>query len=233
MMAWTAPTGPAWTLTRTKRAPVLAAMASAERTSFFRTLTPIGRRTWPPLSRTAPPTPAPVRAPGGERGVAVIFDHDRVGAALGEGTRVVERGAEHAGHVAVPARAARERAQVHHADHRVGDPIGKSERGRDGHVVAEMIARENGGPGPQRWNILTHVMAMTPGATASRIFYGRWVALALAIIVLLSSGVRFTIDPFLKPVTVDLGLDRGSFSLVVAASPFLSGAFLPPLGRPR
>jgi hypothetical protein len=66
-------------------------------------------------------------------------------------------------------------------------------------------------------------MAMTPGAAASRIFYGRWVALALAIIVLLSSGVRFTIDPFLKPVTADLGLDRGSFSLVVAASLFLYG----------
>jgi len=61
-------------------------------------------------------------------------------------------------------------------------------------------------------------MAMTPGAAASRIFYGWWVALALAIIVLLSSGVRFTIGPFLKPVTADLGLDRGSFSLVVADS---------------
>ena len=74
-------------------------------------------------------------------------------------------------------------------------------------------------------------MAMTPGAAASRIFYGWWVALALAIIVLLSSGVRFTIGPFLKPVTADLGLERGSFSLVVAASLFLYGVFMPLVGR--
>jgi MFS family permease len=74
-------------------------------------------------------------------------------------------------------------------------------------------------------------MAMTPGAAAPRIFYGWWVALALAIIVLLSSGIRFTIGPFLKPVTADLGLDRGSFSLVVAASLLLYGAFMPLVGR--
>ena len=74
-------------------------------------------------------------------------------------------------------------------------------------------------------------MAMTPGAAAPRIFYGWWVALALAIIVLLSSGIRFTIGPFLKPVTDDLGVDRGSFSLVVAASLLLYGAFMPLVGR--
>jgi MFS family permease len=74
-------------------------------------------------------------------------------------------------------------------------------------------------------------MAMTSGATTPRIFYGWWVALALAIIVLLSSGIRFTIGPFLKPVTADLGLDRGSFSLVVAASLLLYGAFMPLVGR--
>jgi MFS family permease len=72
---------------------------------------------------------------------------------------------------------------------------------------------------------------MTPGAAPSRVFYGWWVTLALAIVVLLSSGVRFTIGPFLKPVTADLGLDRGSFSLVVAASLFLYGAFMPVVGR--
>lgn len=74
-------------------------------------------------------------------------------------------------------------------------------------------------------------MAMTPGAAAPRIFYGWWVALALSIIVLLSSGIRFTIGPFLKPVTADLGVDRGSFSLVVAASLLLYGAFMPLVGR--
>jgi MFS family permease len=94
-----------------------------------------------------------------------------------------------------------------------------------------MIARENDGSEAGRWNILTHVMAMTPGAAPSRIFYGWWVTLALAIVVLLSSGIRFTIGPFLKPVTADLGLDRGSFSLVVAASLLLYGAFMPVVGR--
>ena len=52
-------------------------------------------------------------------------------------------------------------------------------------------------------------MAMTPGAAAPRIFYGWWGALALAIIVLLSSGNRFTIGPFLWPAG----------SCVTAASP--------------
>jgi MFS family permease len=82
-----------------------------------------------------------------------------------------------------------------------------------------------------RWNILTFVMARTPGAAPSRIFYGWWVALALSIIVFLSAGIRFTIGPFLKPVSADLGLDRGSFSLVVSASLFLYGAFMPLVGR--
>jgi len=74
-------------------------------------------------------------------------------------------------------------------------------------------------------------MAMTPGVAPSRIFYGWWVS--LAIIVLLSSGIRFTIGPFLKPVTADLGLDRGSFSLVLAVSLFFFyyGAFMPLAGR--
>jgi hypothetical protein len=39
-----------------------------------------------------------------------------------------------------------------------------------------------------RWNILTHVMAMTPGAAPSRIFYGWWVAAALGTIVFLSAA---------------------------------------------
>lgn len=82
-----------------------------------------------------------------------------------------------------------------------------------------------------RWNILTYVMAMTPGAAPSRIFYGWWVALALGIIVFLSAGIRFTIGPFLKPVSTELGLDRGSFSLVISLSLFLYGAFMPLVGR--
>ena len=74
-------------------------------------------------------------------------------------------------------------------------------------------------------------MAKAPSATGSAIFYGWWVALALSIIVFLSSGIRFTIGPFLKPVSADLGVDRGSFSLVIALSLLLYGAFMPLVGR--
>lgn len=74
-------------------------------------------------------------------------------------------------------------------------------------------------------------MATRPGATAARVFYGWWVALALSIIVFLSAGIGFTIGPFLKPVSADLGLDRGSFSLVIALSLLLYGAFMPLVGR--
>ncbi|HYR73343.1 MAG TPA: MFS transporter [Candidatus Acidoferrum sp.] len=56
-------------------------------------------------------------------------------------------------------------------------------------------------------------------------------ALALSIIVFLSAGIRFTIGPFLKPISADLGLDRGSFSLVIALSLLLYGAFMPLVGR--
>ncbi len=65
----------------------------------------------------------------------------------------------------------------------------------------------------------------------SRMFYGWWVVWAFALIVFLSTGVRFTIGPFLKPVVSDLGVDRGSFSLVVALSMFLFGAVMPFIGR--
>lgn len=58
-------------------------------------------------------------------------------------------------------------------------------------------------------------MTMTPGAAPSRIFYGWWVALALSMIVFLSAGIRFTIGPFRKPVSADLGLDRGTLSLAI------------------
>lgn len=66
---------------------------------------------------------------------------------------------------------------------------------------------------------------------ARRIFYGWWVALAFSLIIFLSTGIRFTVGPFLKPVVADLGLDRASFSLVVSLSLFLYGAFMPLVGR--
>jgi MFS family permease len=63
------------------------------------------------------------------------------------------------------------------------------------------------------------------------IFYGWWVALAFGLMVFLSTGIRFAVGPFLKPIVTELGLDRGSFSLVVSLSLFLYGAFMPLVGR--
>jgi cyanate permease len=74
-------------------------------------------------------------------------------------------------------------------------------------------------------------MAKTPGAPPARIFYGYWVVLALSVVVFLSAGIRFPIGPLLKPVAADLGLDRGSFSLVISLSLCLHGAFMPLVGR--
>ena len=74
------------------------------------------------------------------------------------------------------------------------------------------------------------VMVYREGAAPSRIFYGWWVAAAFSLIILVSTGIRFTVGPFLKPVVDDLGLDRGSFSLVISLSLFLYGAFMPVIG---
>jgi cyanate permease len=73
-------------------------------------------------------------------------------------------------------------------------------------------------------------MSPVVAARPARVFYGWWVALALVIIAFLSRGVRFTVGPFLKPIVSDLGLDRGSFSLVISVSLFLYGAFMPLVG---
>ena len=63
------------------------------------------------------------------------------------------------------------------------------------------------------------------------IFYGWWVALAFAVMIFLSTGIRFAVGPFLKPMVADLGIDRGSFSLVVSLSVLLYGAFMPFVGK--
>ena len=62
-------------------------------------------------------------------------------------------------------------------------------------------------------------------------FYGWWVALAFAFMIFLSTGVRFAVGPFLKPIVADLGIDRASFSLVISVSVFLYGAFMPLVGK--
>ena len=66
---------------------------------------------------------------------------------------------------------------------------------------------------------------------ATRVFYGCWVTLAFAVMVFISTGIRFAVGPFLKPMVADLDLDRASFSLVVSLSLFLYGALQPFIGR--
>ncbi len=74
-------------------------------------------------------------------------------------------------------------------------------------------------------------MGTAARAAPAGMFYGYWVVLVLALTVLLSQGIRFAIGPFLKPVSAELGLDRGTFSLVVSLGLFLFGAFMPLVGR--
>ena len=66
----------------------------------------------------------------------------------------------------------------------------------------------------------------------ARVFYGWWVAPAFVVTVFHSTGIRFTVGPFLKRIVTDLGLDRGGFSLVVSLSLFLYGARTLPAPRP-
>src|SRR5437660_12776147 len=62
------------------------------------------------------------------------------------------------------------------------------------------------------------------------IFYGWWVVAAFSFMTCISTGIRHAVGPFLKPIVADLGLDRASFSLVIALSLFLYGVFGPLVG---
>ena len=62
------------------------------------------------------------------------------------------------------------------------------------------------------------------------IFYGWWVVAAFSVMTFMSTGVRHAVGPFLKPIVGDLGLDRASFSAVIALSLFLYGVFMPLAG---
>jgi MFS family permease len=66
--------------------------------------------------------------------------------------------------------------------------------------------------------------------TSRGIFYGWWVVAAFSVTTFISTGVRHAVGPFLKPIVEDLGLDRASFSIVIALSLFLYGAFMPLAG---
>jgi MFS family permease len=57
------------------------------------------------------------------------------------------------------------------------------------------------------------------------VFYGWWVVAGFSVMTLTSTGVRHAVGPFLKPITADLGLDRATFSVVIAVSLFLYGVF--------
>ena len=63
--------------------------------------------------------------------------------------------------------------------------------------------------------------------TQRSIFYGWWVVAAFSVTTFVSTGVRHAVGPFLKPIVGDLGLDRASFSAVIALSLFLWGVFMP------
>src|SRR6266436_3702040 len=58
-----------------------------------------------------------------------------------------------------------------------------------------------------------------------RVFYGWWVVAGFSFMTFISTGIRHAVGPFLKPIVADLGLDRASFSLVIAVSLFLYGVF--------
>jgi MFS family permease len=62
------------------------------------------------------------------------------------------------------------------------------------------------------------------------LFYGWWVVAAFSVMTFTSTGIRHAVGPFLKPIVADLGLDRASFSLVIAVSLFLYGVFMPMAG---
>lgn len=53
---------------------------------------------------------------------------------------------------------------------------------------------------------------------------------AFCVSTFVSTGVRHAVGPFLKPIVADLGIDRASFSAVIALSLFLWGVFMPVAG---
>src|SRR3954465_12717858 len=62
------------------------------------------------------------------------------------------------------------------------------------------------------------------------VFYGWWGVTRFSFMTLTPPGLRPTVGPFLKPISADLGLDRATFSIVIAVSLFLYGLFGPLTG---
>ena len=65
----------------------------------------------------------------------------------------------------------------------------------------------------------------------ARIYYGWWVVAAFSVVTFTSTGIRHAVGPFLKPIVEDLGIDRATFSIVIAISLFLWGVFMPIAGK--
>ena len=63
------------------------------------------------------------------------------------------------------------------------------------------------------------------------VFYGWWVVAAFSVMTFTSTGIRHAVGPFLKPIVADLGIDRATFSMVIATSLFLWGVFMPIAGK--
>ncbi len=62
------------------------------------------------------------------------------------------------------------------------------------------------------------------------VYYGWWLVGGFSFMTMTSTGIRHAVGPFLKPITADLGLDRATFSIVIAVSLFLFGLFGPLAG---
>ena len=67
--------------------------------------------------------------------------------------------------------------------------------------------------------------------TTRTVFYGWWVVAAFSVMTFTSTGIRHAVGPFLKPIVADLGIDRATFSMVIATSLFLWGVFMPIAGK--
>src|SRR5512144_393981 len=218
MMPWSAATAPTCTLTRTNRAPVAAATASADRTSFFSTLTPMGsetRRRISPIATAIPATVAASTRPA-VNGTSPWFSTTRASTppsarACASSSAARTTAAMSPSQRGLPGSARRCTMPMTARVTWAGRPM----------IAARLIGRDD----------IISSMVKTPGGPPARIFYGYWVVLALAVIVFLSTGIRFTIGPFLKPVAAELSIDRGTFSLVISLSLFLYGAFMPLVGR--
>src|SRR5215475_3890500 len=223
-MPWSVTTAPVCTFTRMKRAPTAVAMARAETASERRALIPRGRETAPRISvatAAMAATQAGSTRPG-EKGTSPKFS-----------TRMAST--PPSARAWASARAAWVTAFIEPAQR--GLPGSGSRWTMPTTAFGEpKIASRLMNQAGMAWRNRSmqeysdQVMAPRAQAAESRIFYGWWVAVAFSLIIFLSTGIRFAVGPFLKPVVGDLGIDRGAFSLVVSLSLFLYGLFVPLIG---